>query len=117
MVGVAFLIVYVLVTQQRLLTAEWGITAVAGCLFMVLALVIGAGVGLLLGLPPADVLTSGILYSVRNVSLAMAVAVTLLHRVEYAVFAVVYFLTEVPLLLAFVAAARRWQAGRAQATS
>jgi ACR3 family arsenite efflux pump ArsB len=38
----------------------------------------------------------------------MAIAVTLLNRVEYAVFAVVYFLTEVPLLLAVVAGYRRW---------
>ena len=50
----------------------------------------------------------------RNVSLAMAIAVTLLNRVEYAVFAVVYFLTEVPLLLAFVAAARCRQGAQAQ---
>ena len=30
----------------------------------------------------------------------MAIAITLLNRIEYAVFAAVYFLSEVPLLLA-----------------
>jgi ACR3 family arsenite efflux pump ArsB len=36
----------------------------------------------------------------------MAIAVTILNRIEYAVFAVVYFLTEVPLLLGAVAVYR-----------
>ena len=35
---------------------------------------------------------------------------TLLNRIEYAVFAVVYFLTEVPLLLGLVAWYRLWWA-------
>lgn len=110
--GVAFLVGYVLVTQQRLLAEKWGVTAIAGGAFMSLALLAGTAIGRLLRLSPADILTSGIFFSVRHVSLAMAIAVTLLNRVEYAVFAVVYFLTEVPLLLAFVAAARCRQGTR-----
>lgn len=39
----------------------------------------------------------------RHVALASAVAVTQLNRIEYAVFAVVYFLVEVPRLLGAVA--------------
>ncbi len=50
--------------------------------------------------------TVGVLFAVRNVALASAVAITLLNRIEYAVFAVVYFLTEVPLLLGVVAVFR-----------
>ncbi len=43
------------------------------------------------------------------VSVTSAIAITLLNRIEYAVFAVVYFLTEVPLLLGVVAVYRaRW---------
>jgi len=100
--GVAFLVVYVLVTQQRLLAADWVLTALAGGAFMVLALLTGAAIGRLLRLSAADILTCGIVFAVRNVSLAMVIAVTLLNHVEYAVFAVVFFLTEVPLLLALV---------------
>jgi ACR3 family arsenite efflux pump ArsB len=44
----------------------------------------------------------------RNVAIATAVAVTLLGRTEFAVFASVYFLTELPLMLAVVAV-RRWR--------
>ena len=45
-------------------------------------------------------------FAVRNVALASAVAITLLNHVEYAVFAVVYLLTEVPLLFGVVAVFR-----------
>ena len=76
---------------------------------MILALLVGALLGRMLRLTGKEILTGSIVFAVRNVSLALAIAVTLLNRVEYAVFAVVYFLTEVPLLLAFVWAARRWQ--------
>ena len=108
-VGIIFLVAYVLVTQQSLLAMEWKVTAIAGGSFMALGLLAGAAFGRLLNLSADDILTCGILFSVRHVGLAMAIAITLLHRVEYAVFAVVYFLTEVPLLLAFVAVARRRQ--------
>jgi ACR3 family arsenite efflux pump ArsB len=48
----------------------------------------------------------GIGFAVRNVVLGSAVAITLLNHVESAVFAVVYFLTEVPPLLGVVAVFR-----------
>jgi ACR3 family arsenite efflux pump ArsB len=91
-----------------LLEADWRLTALSGAAFMGLALLAGAVIGRMLCLPMDDILTSGVVYSVRNVGLAMAIAVTLLNRVEYAVFAVVYFLTEVPLLLGVVAGYRCW---------
>lgn len=107
--GVGFLVVYVMVTQHTLLVADWRLTALAGAAFMGLALLLGVSLGWVLRLNSCDTLTSGIVFAVRNVGLAMAIAVTLLNRVEYAVFAVGYFLTEVPLLLGFAGAARRWQ--------
>jgi BASS family bile acid:Na+ symporter len=106
--GVAFLLCYVMVTQHVLLEADWLLTALSGAALMGLALLAGVVIGRMLRLPMDEILTSGIVYSVRNVGLAMAIAVTLLNRVEYAVFAVVYFLTEVPLLLGVVAGYRRW---------
>jgi hypothetical protein len=41
-------------------------------------------------------------FVVRNVGIATAVAVTALGRVEFAVFATAYFLAQVPILLAAV---------------
>jgi len=107
--AVAFLVIYVFATQGVLVAAEWRTTAAAGPLFIVLALLCGLSLGRVLRMPEGDVATAGIVFAVRNVGLATAIAVTLLHRSEYAVFAVVYFLTEVPFLLGFVTACRCWR--------
>ncbi len=106
--GLIFLVVYVLMTQRQYLAAGWRETAVAGAAFMLLAMLCGLVFGRLLKLPAADMATVAITFAVRNVALAMAIAVTLLNRTEYAAFAVVYFLTEVPMLLGSVVAYRRW---------
>jgi BASS family bile acid:Na+ symporter len=45
----------------------------------------------------------------RNVGIAMAIAVTLLGRVEFAAFAVTYSLTEIPLMLIAISLFRRQQ--------
>jgi ACR3 family arsenite efflux pump ArsB len=45
----------------------------------------------------------------RNVGIAMAIAVTILGRVEFASFAVIYSLTEIPMMLAAIALFRRLQ--------
>ena len=42
-------------------------------------------------------------FATRNVAIAAAIAVTLLDRLEFAIFATTYFLTEVPLMLAAIA--------------
>jgi BASS family bile acid:Na+ symporter len=47
--------------------------------------------------------TLAVEFATRNVAIATAVAVTLLHRVDFAVFATTYFLVELPLMLAAVA--------------
>jgi bile acid:Na+ symporter, BASS family len=106
--GVVFLLVYVLISQRAQVATEWQQTALAGALFMGLALVGGLAVGRLWRLDRQDGLTLGIGFAVRNVALALAIAISLLNRVEYATFAGVYFLTEIPLLLAVVAA-YRWR--------
>ena len=107
-VGLACLLVYVVLNQRTQIAADWQQTATAGGAFMVLAMAFGLIFGWALRLPAHDIVTIGILFAVRNVSLAMVISITLLNRVEYAAFASVYFLTEVPLLLGVVAAFRRW---------
>jgi bile acid:Na+ symporter, BASS family len=100
--GVVFLLVYVMATQRDLLAANWLQTAVASTVFMVVAMLSGLALGRILRLTPSNGLTVGIVFAVRNVGLATAIAVTLLNRIEYAVFAAVYFISEVPLLLSTV---------------
>jgi BASS family bile acid:Na+ symporter len=49
-------------------------------------------------------------FATRNVAIATAVAVTLLQRVDFAVFATTYFLVELPLMLTAVAVFRSSEA-------
>jgi BASS family bile acid:Na+ symporter len=107
--GLVCLLVYVLISQRAQIAADWQQTAIAGAAFMVLAMFFGLALGWLLRVPPGDIATIGILFAVRNVALATVISITLLNRVEYAGFATVYFLTEVPILLGAVTVFRsRW---------
>ncbi len=112
--GIGFLLLYVLVNQRERLAEDWQQTAVAGVLVMVLAMLAGLGLSRILRMPGSDQMTAGLVFATRNVALASAIAITLLNRVEYAVFAAVYFLTEVPLLLGIVATYRCWGSNSAQ---
>jgi len=114
--GIACLLAYIMVTQHERLAAEWQQTAAAAAVFIALALLAGLAFGRLLRLSKGDGVTVGIGFAVRNVALAMAIAVTILNRIEYAVFAVVYFLSEVPLLLGAVAVYRTWRTQAVQRT-
>jgi len=106
--GILGLAAAIMVVQRDRLAAEWRQTAAAAALFVGLALLGGLVFGRLLRLSKADILTVGIVFAVRNVALALAIAVTLLNRTDYAVFVVVFFLTEIPLLLGVVAIYRKW---------
>ncbi len=106
--GLGFILLCVIVSQRELLATEWRETVLSAALFMLLAALGGLGLSSLLGLVAADRFTVTATFAVRNVGLATAIAVTWLNRVDYAAFATVYFVTEVPLLLGFTAVYRRW---------
>jgi ACR3 family arsenite efflux pump ArsB len=61
----------------------------------------------------ADRLTLASEFATRNVAIAMAMAVAVLGRTDFAAFASVYFLTELPIMLGAAAVWRRWHAGAA----
>jgi hypothetical protein len=66
----------------------------------VLAAGAGHAIGWFGGADATGRFTVGIVFAVRSVGVATAVAVTVLGRVEFALFAVAYFLSQAPLLLA-----------------
>ena len=72
-----------------------------------MALAAGLGLARLLRLSKDEPVTIGIGFAVRNVALALGIAVTILNRMGSAVFAVVYFMIEVPLLLGAIGVCRR----------
>jgi BASS family bile acid:Na+ symporter len=109
--GTGFLVVYVLFNRWAQVAADWRQTTLASLAFMVTAFAVSLVLSRLLRLSAVDGITLGILFAVRNVAIAMAIAVTLLNRTEFAEVSVVYFLAEVPLLLGTVGVYRRWWAG------
>jgi BASS family bile acid:Na+ symporter len=81
--------------------------ALAVALLTALAFGVGWATGWASGAGARDRFTVGMVFVVRNVGIATAIAVTVLGRVEFAVFATAYFLAQVPLLLAAVLVFRR----------
>lgn len=109
--GVTLLIVWIFTSRRAQLAADWQPALLAGLAFMLPALALGMVLARVLRLGADEGITAGVVFAARNVGLATAIAITLLGRLEYAVFAAVYFLTEVPLLFGIVALYRRWYAG------
>ena len=80
------------------------LTDIAAAAAMLTVLAFGAGWAICWasGARATDRFTVGMVFVVRNVGIATAIAVTVLGRVEFAVFATAYFLAQVPILLAAV---------------
>lgn len=105
-VGLALLIVFVVAQQGREFARHLGETVLISGGFVLLSGAAGVGVGRLVARGRADRFTLAVEFATRNVAIATAVAVTLAGRVELAIFATTYFLTEMPIMLAAVAAFR-----------
>lgn len=93
------LIGFILYEGRRSVVSEFSNTVAASATLALVSCIVGAGIGVLLRASPQDVVTLAIEFTVRNLGLAAAIAVAVLHQVEFAVFATVYFLIQVPLLL------------------
>ena len=105
------LLAFVIVQEAEYLIHALTEIAVAAALLTVLAFGAGwaAGWGCRAGV--ADRFTVGMVFVVRNVGIATAIAVTVLGQVEFAVFATAYFLVQAPILLTAALAFRRLPAG------
>jgi len=88
--------------------------AVGTALLTVLAFGAGWAMAWLTGAGPRDCFAIGAVFVVRNVGIATAIAVTVLGRVEFAVFATAYFLVQAPILVAAAVAFRCMQLRRGQ---
>ena len=78
--------------------------------FVAVSFAIGWAAALASRAGPKVRFTLAVEFATRNVAIATAVAVTLLQRVDFAVFATTYFLVELPLMLAAVAVFRAREA-------
>jgi len=100
--GVLVICMMVIGSRYEQLRLDWRAVFVASLSLIVVAMAAGYALGQALRLNGPDVITLAILLPVRNVGLAVTIAVTLMDRLEYVVLATVYFLTEAFVLLGCV---------------
>ena len=98
----AALIVFVLTQEAELVAGKLGELALAVAALTGLALAAGWATARVAGAGPAERFSVTLVFVVRNVGIATVLAVTVLGRTEFAVFATAYFLCQVPLLLAAI---------------
>jgi len=110
LLGVLALSVYVMASRFEQLKSDWRFAVTASAPLALAAMTIGWTASRVLRVQRADSLAFLISFAVRNVGLAATIAITIMNRIEYAVFSTVYFLSEVVLVLAVVIAFRLWVA-------
>jgi BASS family bile acid:Na+ symporter len=108
----ALLLLLILTVEARRVTSVLGEVVLLATLFVTASFAAGWVAGTAVRASEADRFTLAAEFATRNIAIATAIAVTLLGRTEFAVFAGVYFLTELPIMLAAVAA-WRWRQSRA----
>ena len=86
-------------------------TVPVAVVFVACSAAVGWTAGAMVSGDPGDRFTLAAEFGTRNLGVAMAIAVTMLGRVEFARFAYTYFLSEIPLMLMMIAWRRRRQEG------
>jgi bile acid:Na+ symporter, BASS family len=112
-VALSLLIAFVLWSEADAFVAGLSQTIPLAAAFVTLSFALGWMAGLATRASRGDRFTLAAEFATRNVAIATAIAVTLLRRVEFAVFAATYFVTELPLMLVAIAAYRVTGARRA----
>jgi BASS family bile acid:Na+ symporter len=102
LVALAALIGFIIAHEAEHFVSEWPAIALTVVLLTGLAMLAGYATGWLCRANATDRFTVGMVFVVRNVGIATAIAVTVLGNLEFAVFATAYFLSQVPLVLAAV---------------
>jgi len=98
---------FIVVAQREDFAREIPRAAPLAAALVVVAMASGALVGSVLGAGRSDRFTLALEFGTRNVAIASAIAITVLGRLEFAVFAAIYFVTEAPIALAAVFGFRR----------
>jgi len=104
---VALLIVVIVSSQLELFLRELTGLVPRALLFMLVSLGAGALAGLLIRADSSERVTLALEFGTRNVAVAAAIAVTMLGRMDFAVFGATYFLAELPLMLLLAMTLRR----------
>lgn len=100
----ALAVLLALIIVQEVEQFASALTDISAAMTFLTVLAFGAGwaTGWFSGARWTDRFTVGMIFVVRNVGIATAIAVTVLGRIEFAVFATAYFLAQAPIILAAV---------------
>ena len=112
-VALALLVAFVTWSEADAFVAGLSQMVPLAMVFVTLSFALGWAAGLVARASRRDRFTLAAEFSTRNVAIATAIAVTLLHRTDFAVFATTYFVTELPLMLVAIAGFRAAEARRA----
>lgn len=107
--GVAVILLFIIVGDPDAFFAGLSTTVPLAVAFVVMATLAGWLTASLVTPDPRDRFTIAVEFGTRNVTVAIAIAVTLLGHVEFARFAATYFLTELPMMLIAVSLFRAFQ--------
>jgi bile acid:Na+ symporter, BASS family len=108
-IGTAIVLLLIIVDAPAAFVGGLTTTVPLAAGFVLSSIAAGWATGALVTKDARDRFTLAAEFGSRNVGIAMAIAVTILGRVEFASFAVIYSLTEIPLMLAAIALFRRRQ--------
>ena len=96
---IGLLLAVIIGSRFRLFLEQLSTTVLLALLFVVGSLAIGALIGLATRAARHEWVTLSLEFGTRNVPVAAAIAVTMLHRIDFALFGATYFLAELPVLL------------------
>jgi BASS family bile acid:Na+ symporter len=116
-VAVGLLLTLIISSNRAQFVDGFSTTVPLAFVFVLLSLVSGWVVATVVGASPPDRFTVAAEFATRNVAVATGIAVTLLGKPEFAIFAATYFLTEQPILLASAVAFRRATAAAVAASA
>jgi BASS family bile acid:Na+ symporter len=105
--GICIVLLLVIASNPNEFLARLPGTVPVAAVFVVISMLAGWMVASLVTADSKDRFTIAAEFGTRNVSIATAIAVTMLGRVEFAYFGAAYFITEVPLMLLAIAMFRR----------
>jgi bile acid:Na+ symporter, BASS family len=109
--GLALLVLTVMWAEFDRFVSGLATAVPVSALFVVASFAVGWLAGVIAGADRKTRFTLAAVFATRNVAVATAIAVTLLHQVEFAVFATTYFVTELPLMLLGIVAFRVGERG------
>ena len=108
-IGIAIVLLLLLLDDPAGFLRSLVITAPLAAAFILCSGATGWAMGTVVSGDPRDRFTLAAEFATRNLGVAMAIAVTLLGRVEFARFAYTYFLVEIPLMVTAIRLFRQHQ--------